>query len=1346
MEEQFQPILLEDHSLEEIVQFLMAGAPVYRTREEDFCLDTDDKRKVFAFYYRNRQLWPSKKNVQSTEVESLLQALEDNLPTTIAQPQAAAAEKPVWHLERVAIHRFGGLHRHIGPNGEDPEDFIFDLTKEITLVSGFNGAGKSALLSAIVWCLTGKALRSQHMPREVHQPIPVDWSTEDEETYEGGDAHPDIAIPPIVPVPTAEDLSLLGDMPKLDTRVQLDFRRENSGEVCRVSRRLERSGKKFSVPVEGLDFLGLPSLAIEAGTLMPGVAAHMRFDEKTDLAQAVSQLTGLKPLQELGLRTERLLNRLRDKEKQAKEKARDEKFDRFKIQHKTLKEGWEEHSDLGEFPKILLPGEVIEVSEDQSASESMADCQSTLAAARTRLKEMKLLMSHDIETILGQKIEFSTQREVDSMVSALDNAAVQISGKALQQLPSIGTLSGIGQISDEDAAIAANAIQDVCGRAQALSSRLEDERQAVRWRLYARVASWHRESHPDEDFSNCPICGSDLENVPDDALLDISVKAALDQCRRTDSDVAKTSKEWERDESAAFLDALPVSVRGYADMALPGTLLALCHKGYVEELLGQEAFSGRLRPLQEKGSALWALVTSEVQLPVVPRSVESNLPTLLAGGKLQKRVTAIARVLMMRAHRENASDAFKLLLSKYIGTVKIADDVAERSTEDVALQFDKKERELEQAPRREQIKALRRAAQNTLPIISLIRQIEDLETVRVEWNTHEYRLSLLRRAADAVEPYLIFPELVYERVSGLIEMLDRDTGNWLGKIYRPHYLGGPSYGGFEPDDDGKFGLRAGIGNMRVPAHQIMNASLLRACIWAFLFAFWEHVRKHSGCISSFLLDDPQTHFDPINSENLAAVFPQMPQRGMRPLIASNDVRFVASVQDKLPSSASDSLTWTAQRLDPISSSKLTASLSPSVEEIREKRDRWREDENNVPKAQDFVECVRVDIENRLWNLLATDPLVLHSPTLADLLGQLRHARNGGERPFEEPPFEKLLSHQALRHSHIFYKIINKAHHQLVNITPQDAADVHREYESVHSILRSCTAAYARFLGRLTNEDRSHMLADAPVAPAPAIVPNLELPVLGELAARSNSDILAIERDQEQFQLSSLGDIALYVIRGSTFGTLALPGQIAIVSLEREAEEGETAIALYQGKAFARRIHRDRKDLSRTLLVSDLSGSENVPPSMLVPTTATRAMPIIGVLYDTRTVVGRDEAVVVESSDTLTRNLAVARIVEDSAYPVIRNGDLVLIEEIGNISRSEMDKLEERIVAVTARSDGESFGYLKRLGQEIGNGVRIYENIGLNGQAVPIAESELLSGGRIHCLERLWRVHGFLRGN
>lgn len=1344
MNEQPTSARLEDHSLDEIVQLLTAGTPVRRSKGVAFRLDTADKRKVFAFYGRNRDLWPRNKSVQAREVEGVLTALDGQEPAATEVLPRAGADKPIWHLERVEAHRFGGLQRHLGTNGEDPAAFIFDLDKEVTLISGFNGAGKTALLSAIIWCLTGKALRSQHMPHEVHEPMAVERAADIVGTQET-DGQPEIAIPPIVPIPSADNLARLGDSPKLDTRVSLTFRRPDSGEIRRVTRKLDTAGKKLVTSVEGLDGLGLSPLAIEAGTLMPGVAAHMRFDEKSDFTQAVSQLTGLKPLEELGQRTERLVNRLRTTEKRATEEARDKKTADFKKALQTLQEGWEARPDLAEMPEILLPGDEREIETETDADsdeeQQKTDCRSSIAAARERLQELQSEMSAAMETILGRRIELTTREEVDTFTRALDEVADRLKGSALRELPSVVLLGNLGKITNEESDAARKAISELIERARSLSQQLEDERQAARWRLYSRVSAWHKDHHPDQDISNCPVCGTDLEKVPSDALLDLSVKAALDQCREADSDIAKTAAEWERDEAAAFLNALPESLRGFADNAQRNTLIDLCRKGYVDELLAHKAFSGRLEPLRANGQNVWDIASGEHPLPEAPKSEDSALPDLFASGKLQVRLQAISSALMLRQHRLESTDALKLVMGRYIGKANSADEPA-HATQSKSVSKADVDSKTDEEPLCEQIEAIRRAVQNAIPVVSLVRQFDELELLRQDWQSDEDRLKLLARAADAVEPYLELPGLVYERVSGLIETLNLDTATWLGKLYRSHYNGGPSYGGFEPGQDSRFGLRAELGDMRVPAHQVMNASLLRACVWAFLFALWEHISKQTGGMSCMLLDDPQTHFDPINSENLAAAIPSMPGHGMRPMIASNDVRFVAAIQDKLPSRANDTPTWTALRLDPISSSKLTASLSPALEEIREKRDRWREDENDVVKAQEFVKCVRVDIENRLWNLLATDPLVMHAPTLGDLLGQLRHARNGGERPFEEPPFGKLVAHEALRGNALFYTIINKAHHRPVDITPQDAADVNRAYESVHSTLRSCSASYARFMGRLTNEDRDFILADAPVAPDALRLPVRKLPVLGNLAARSSADILAIAEDHEQFALDSLGAVALYAVRGPTLGSLALAGQVVIVSLDREPVEGEPVIALYKGKTLARRFHRDKNDPSRTVLAADRSGTERVPPVMIVPTAATRAMPIIGILYDSQKPAGQDEAVAVASSDILSRGLAVAHIVEDSAYPVVRDGDMVIVEAINDISAVHMNKLEGRIVALTARTGSESFGYLKRLGPEISVGTRIYENIGLNGQAVCISAAPANTSQLI--LERLWRVHGVLR--
>ena len=187
-----------------------------------------------------------------------------------------------------------------------------------------------------------------------------------------------------------------------------------------------------------------------------------------------------------------------------------------------------EHSDLGEPREILLPGEVVERKEEASDSTYKITCCSTLAASRESLQGMQLVMSRDVEKILGHGIELTAQRQVDSITRALDNAADRLKGGALRELPTVSLLLDLGGIPDSDAASAIRAGGGIRERAHALSEKLKDEQQAARWRLYSRVAAWHRDNHPDEDLSSCPVCGTDLESVPGDALLDISVREALE--------------------------------------------------------------------------------------------------------------------------------------------------------------------------------------------------------------------------------------------------------------------------------------------------------------------------------------------------------------------------------------------------------------------------------------------------------------------------------------------------------------------------------------------------------------------------------------------------------------------------------------------------------------------------------------------------------------------------------------------------------------------------------------------------------------------------------------------------
>ena len=151
-------VRLENSGLEEVVTALHAGIPIWRGENtEPFIFSNPDNTKIFTYYASHRDLWRGSQPVQATEINNLLEALESETPEQPVSGQQQESEQKRWTLRQIEAHRFGGLHRHCAPDGGDPELFRLEINKDITLIGGFNGAGKTALLSAVIWCLTGKA-------------------------------------------------------------------------------------------------------------------------------------------------------------------------------------------------------------------------------------------------------------------------------------------------------------------------------------------------------------------------------------------------------------------------------------------------------------------------------------------------------------------------------------------------------------------------------------------------------------------------------------------------------------------------------------------------------------------------------------------------------------------------------------------------------------------------------------------------------------------------------------------------------------------------------------------------------------------------------------------------------------------------------------------------------------------------------------------------------------------------------------------------------------------------------------------------------------------------------------
>lgn len=1333
-----EPTPIADLTFDALVEVLVAGETVLIAGTGEVFQLGIDSRVALAFYRRDMKFW-GKYNVTTKEIEQLLEALKAAKVPARSRSSAAVPDTCRWRLRKITAHRFAGLHRHCNPDdGSPPPPFEWELDKDLSLIWGFNGAGKSSLLSAITWCLTGRALRSHKMPAHVHEPMMIEVPSEQaeapSETNEaakeenGADTLP---VPPVVPIPSTTELDALSGEPVTnDTWVELVLEPVKGGNPIKVRRNLTKTKTgKYIADATGLDSLGLTELALQVGTIMPSIAAQMRFDEPTELGKAVAELTGLKPFSEFGKRCPRVIERLtgREVEESGERKAKLVVSFREKLDH--YHDAISAHTSLKAIDDLILPGTSVKPS-----------CRERIIAARNVTNTASEQVLACFDSILRERPSLDDETKVDALLAAIESAAKALGAAEVKILPTAHTrLAPLKALSEQPADIEAaeEMIAAIMSEAEELATRLADADKAKRWQLYARVAQWHQHHHPDEPFEKCPVCSTSLLEVPEDAALDTGIAEALEECRRSATYLTRTVDEWEKEKAETLLATLPKTVLNVIDHDWSKGLTLLYEQVLISEMLGKPEFGRVLAPLAENAGTLWRGIS--VCLPKWPAPELPRLPVVFpTTHDLELTLGKVTTALSVARFRHEHRDGFDGVIPQIVGKSQ-AGEATPPDAEDLA-----------RLPLLRQLFLLRQAASAARPAAKAIALLDGLISLLDKWEAEGTHVVALGRAAAALQPFCRFPELVEEQVAGLLRELAKGTETWVGRIYRPHYLGGPGFAGFGEGDGTALDLKVTFGGTIAAAHQVLNSSALRAHVWGFLLALWERVWASRGGLACVLLDDPQALFDAMNAENMAAAIPNMLAAEMRPIIVSNDNHFVAMATAYLRER--NALVNSALlQLSPISSSKLSASLVPLVEKLREERARWREDENDVGKAQSFVEPVRAHVETRLWDLLASDPKPMFKPTLADLLGRIANARGTGQKPFNEEPFNLLLNYTALQPASDFYKVLNKAHHRPRDITPVDAKAVDDHFNSVENLIDACAGAYARFLGRLPDDRHAAVPTSPPPAPPCRPLPSPQLRVLPPLAARMDFTAIA-ESDviTEMWDPAEFGDIALFGIGAHTLGTACLMGQTAIVDVGIEPKGGDLVICQLGTNHFARRLGIDRGDPARLILESIPSATGRLPPTHIVPRYATRAMKIVGVLFDLHGGI-QGEAALIEVSDILRSVRAIAPVVGASAYPVAPEGSRVLLTPVDVHDESELARLEGRIVAVAASDTPDTpdycAGYLKRLGPQLAGfpAVRVLENIGSLGNSLHVHFPSVgdAPSASIASVRQMWRVNGVL---
>ena len=821
-----------------IERSLLAGdsVPWKNAAGKSFNLRLPDaaQRRLFRFLLLDPNRDP--KQLADEFIEGLYAAYAE--PTV--SPSGKTSDKPLdsttllpalpWKLQAIETEGFGGLNTFGGPIF----GHVFDGAS--LLGDGENGSGKSSLIGAIVWAMTGKKPRDQ-----------ANDQAETNEQVVGRDDKVVGSWPPIATYPT--DASSLATPPQV--RVKLTFRAADGREAT-----IERTLAGGQVTSVWSDQFKVPDIFVETGLLMPMRLAHLKFKEGAQLSQVVQMLTGLNEMSAVGTLAGELTHAGRRFLSYAKDNELSMHRTRFE---KSLEAAGSALASAKKSVPQFTPSDANTIDGEQGKIVNFGVEIAKKAADLTRTLEDDLVPGLQLfESAVQENIGGAIHKAKERLALGLP---VSRTWKLLQKC---------GEHMDGNALASLNrAIQ---GAKIALQDAIALHQQSqidTRMQLKAVASAW-QQKHGHGATDECPLCettlgaesplGAELKKMQ--SLGEAAQRALDDNVRRVSQSLAdavppELEPDWMTLASLSPGDALNSDLR---DLFVDDKDL----KGVLSKFVTLAADLLAASPSFEQPQALSVIAAS---------------PTARAATAIERaeRVIKIAQWFSEHEH------AWTSWWEKFRGpTVPSGDDVSATTTplaiEGLAQHADRLGLAMaEAAPYRIAANELREAVKEG-------REISKIEAVQGKRD----------QIATALAPLKDLVPLSESVARETIEGLSEKTGKILGEMHSAERL--PFRGTSLQKKEGIV-VRAGFGpDVRIDATLIANTSWLRSVLWAFLFAMRaEAVEQHGhDPFPLILFDDPQATFDRHHRKMWAAYVASL-QAGasaMQVVMLSHDIGFL----------------------------------------------------------------------------------------------------------------------------------------------------------------------------------------------------------------------------------------------------------------------------------------------------------------------------------------------------------------------------------------------------------------------------------------------------------------------
>ncbi|WP_178123509.1 ATP-binding protein [Pseudomonas sp. JG-B] len=1264
------------HTLDSLCSDLVAGLSVSVGDDGSvFQLQSSAARGVLSWYAGNKLKWAA--NVQTVDVEAIVDAaLAEPAPQHTPNHASRSDSLRRFTLTSIKAHQFAGLH-HAGTSQAKPDDFAFEVKTGVTLFEGYNGCGKTSLLNAIIWALTGEVLRPQRAPESGSKDFDFEV-----------DANATHTAPPVVPLPDPALEALATQAIPVDTWVELEFEDQNKQRypVRRSLKRIARNSLKEDI--SGLDELGLDPISTRVGTTIPGILPYVQVGSASALGKAVSELTGMAPLVQLAnhaLKAKKKIDGDLTRTKRSELEGVDEAYLRAR---NDLVELIHKHALAIEDDAVALPSDDVTL-------------EAKLGELASRLETLKASGLEHAKLVLGDTFDAQDEKQRTDLVESIAPALSAVS--KLSILPSMARLGGLTKLTDDEAAPVRDFIAAVRKEAAELVEIAAEPNKAARVRLYTRVATWIRDHPGLHDEDNCAVCGHSLIDVVD-AITGLKVKDHIGGAAKEGDYAGQTFSAWANHVIGEITRRLPVAIAAETRRDPLDCPTSLLRQAVVDELFRDAAFTGSLAPLQH--SIADACDQSLASFPAFDFTASQEI----GGGRtelqaLNQLIYRVERAMAYPAWRERAMSARNSFMAEVIGQVA----TAERKTAPGSLMG--------------LLHKLQAMVAAIAPVdeasVKQTRMVADLKKRR----SFEQRLKAYGEASLALKECVTVGELAEQQVLQLQRQLHGSATAWRRKIYSSAF---PSTSlelvDTRMSGNGELQLLVGADRLAAPAQHVSNASALRASLLGFYLAYWQYILSERGGLQLLLLDDPQELLDGDNRDRLAEALYDIDKAGAQLLITTHDTRFALAVARRLQGK---SVPFSHQYVHPATATRGTIYLTPSVARVQAAFDLFRSHPDDATAAQDYLAECRIFLEGRLGDLFddRTYPAaatVSFAPTLSDHLGRLRGLiKNPPNELFKSPVIKGFVNDHALSDGAPTLALLNKSHHRDKDrIRPQEVSDIKEHLERLRKGVERAHEEFRTF-------NRREPLALPPntlVALSPAEIPEFRIPIQATLKAfvRGASVGDSQEVEFEEITSDSFQSKAFFYIRSNTLGFAGPQGSVAVVEVEAAAPADRQLVVARSGKdVFARRLLKPQHS-EFVALAAETPDPRKNPPTQLLHEQQVLLHPIVGMFFGGLDAApcSKAEAVQIPAAPQIRIVQSAYRVKEDSAIPLALPGQIALGG--ATIAMDEFDTHLDQYVALHL-DDGTNL--FKRVGARLPaplEHLRQFETIGGLGVADVLA--------------------------